>query len=106
MKLSLATSLFATAPAGIKVAIASLFLIAAAILFCLALEAGLYPSAQRYLQQYMRAEYWIRRQKRKHIAYTFAMGRAGDGANDRALHQPREVGGVITEHLSDHRLAA
>ena len=70
MSIFLDSCLITSAPIEIQLALWEFFFSAATILFCLSAEAGYYPQAREHLRQYLRADYWITRQRRKHLAYT------------------------------------
>jgi hypothetical protein len=73
MSIFLNTYLITSTPVEIQLALCEFFFSAATLLFCLSAEAGYYPQAREYLAQYAGADYWIRRQRRKHFAYCHAM---------------------------------
>jgi len=102
MSIFLDSCLITSAPIAIQLALCEFFFTTAAILFCLSAEAGYYPRAREHLRQYLRADYWITRQRRKHLAYRLyrdpgclepGAGKNG-GSRNRAgkvspLHPPR-----------------
>ena len=53
----------------VQMILAVIFLIVAVILFRLAVEAGVHPSAREMAKTFLSADYWIRRQKRKSFGY-------------------------------------
>jgi hypothetical protein len=53
----------------VQMILAVIFLIVAVILFRLAVEAGVHPSAREMAKTFLSADYWIRRQKRKGFGY-------------------------------------
>ena len=69
MSIFLDSCLITSAPIEIQLALGEFFFTAATLLFCLSAEAGYYPRAREHLRQYLRADYWITRQRRKHLAY-------------------------------------
>jgi hypothetical protein len=73
MSIFLNTYLITSTPVETQLALCEFFFSAATLLFCLSAEAGYYPQARKYLAQYAGADYWIRRQRRKHFAYGHAM---------------------------------
>lgn len=74
MPICLEACLITSAPFEIKLALCEFFLATATILFCLSAEAGHYPLARASLAQYLQGDYWIARQRRKHLAYTHSVG--------------------------------
>lgn len=73
MSIFLDSCLVTSAPMETQLALCEFFLITATILFCLSAEAGYYPRAREHLRQYLQADYWIKRQRRKHRAYSPCM---------------------------------
>ena len=70
MNICLDALLITSAPFEIQLALGELFIASATILFCLSVEAGHYPMAQKSLCRYLQGDYWIARQGRKHLAYS------------------------------------
>ena len=93
MNICLDTLLIASAPIEIQLALGEWFLASATILFCLSAEAGHYPMARRSLQRYLRADYWIARQRRKHLAYSHSVALLGLRPRSTVNRQPGKCGG-------------
>lgn len=65
--------LITSAPTEVLAALGLSAAIAALILFSLAVEAGLYPGARREIARFFTAEYWVNRQRRKHLYRVFEL---------------------------------
>lgn len=85
--------LITSAPFEIQLALCEFFLATATILFCLSAEAVHYPLARESLAQYLRGDYWIARQRRKHLAYTQTVGLLCMKPRSAADREPRKRAG-------------
>lgn len=63
------TLVSASAQEDVQMILAVMVLLMAAILFRLAVEAGVHPSARKTARTFLSADYWIRRQKRRGFPY-------------------------------------
>jgi hypothetical protein len=88
--------LITSAPIEIQLALCEFFFTTAAILFCLSAEAGYYPRAREHLEQYLRADYWITRQRRKHLAYSLYRDPGRLEPGPRKNRESRNLAGKVS----------